>query len=179
MAGQYVLFCELLAVYSVGLLVSKPAARKLAALMRWPLRHTASYKRMTKYSAPLVGIPLIVGFWGRSMGWHWWFSGLALVFLSVVFHGELVRGPALAIIQRCDQTVAAYHFAYHLWLALCVGSMLGIVLLGCVVLFYWSAWIEAYTHVGVHVCAALAGLVILLGHAQSAVNVSAVPFVLM
>lgn len=114
----------------------------------------------------------------KDFGWHWWFSGCCLVTLSVLFHGELVAEASLKVIQRFDQTFAAYHFAYHLWLALCVGSVLGIVLLGLVVAFYFSAWIEAYTHVGVHVCATLAGLVILNAHANTDLTVSHVPFIL-
>mmetsp|Transcript_15274 Transcript_15274/g.61422 ORF Transcript_15274/g.61422 Transcript_15274/m.61422 type:complete len:207 (-) Transcript_15274:143-763(-) len=181
---KYATFFVLLAVYTVGLVLSKPLAVRLASLMRWQLRHTRSYKTKTKWTAPIVGLPLLVAALDGSSasvahGWHWWCSGVALVGLSITFHGELVRdGWILRVVQRCDQTVAAYHFAYHLWLALCVGSVVGLVFLSLVVGFYFWAWIEAYTHVGVHICGAIAGLVIVVAQMELGASVSHIPFVL-
>ena len=178
---NYVAFVVLLGIYSMGLYLSKPLAVRLAQGMRWKLRHTCTYKEKTKYTAPFIGLPLLVALLDRTptdQGWHWWFSGICLVLLSVTFHGELVQGALLRFVQRCDQTVAAYHFAYHLWLALCVGSILGLIFLSLIVCFYFAAWIHAYTHVGVHICATLAGLVILASQIQIQASVSSIPFVL-
>ena len=182
MDNNYALFLGLLFVYTLGLSFSKPLAVRLARWRRWKLTNTCSYKSRTKFSAPMIGLPLIVALMDQTptdQGWHWWFSGVCLFLLSVTFHNELVRSAnLLKLVQRCDQTVAAYHFAYHLWLAICVGSVLGLVFLSLVVAFYFSAWIHAYTHVGVHVCGALAGLVILVAQMQNEASVSAIPFVL-
>jgi len=178
---NYAVFLTLLTLYSAGLAWSKPLAVRFAQWMRWQLKHTCTYKRKTKYTAPFIGLPLLVALLDRTptvQGWHWWFSGVCLVLLSVTFHGELVRPKLLRWVQRCDQTVAAYHFAYHLWLALCVGSVLGLVFLSLVVGFYFAAWIHAYTHVGVHICGTLAGLVILAAQLQLQASVSYIPFVL-
>mmetsp|Transcript_3421 Transcript_3421/g.4795 ORF Transcript_3421/g.4795 Transcript_3421/m.4795 type:complete len:209 (-) Transcript_3421:419-1045(-) len=180
--NKYGIFMVLLCVYTLGLSFSRPLAVRFAKWMRWKLRNADNYKKMTKYSAPLIGLPLFVAIWDQTptiQGWHWWFSGICLLLLSITFHGELVRNNLLLrLIQRCDQTFAAYHFAYHLWLALCVGSVLGLIFLSLVVGFYFIAWIEAYTHVGVHICGTLAGLAILVAQMQLHASVSHVPFVL-
>jgi hypothetical protein len=113
--GTYAAFAAVFAVFAVGIACSKAGARALAKRLRIPLRHTTTYKSATRWSAPVIGLPLVfAAFEGSPVarGSHWWLGGGVLLCLSMAFHHELVRGSrALSVVQLCDKLFCAYNFA--------------------------------------------------------------------